>query len=135
MARKTTQNAVASRQWADFSGVDPLMAEAEPDDYEVHLEHFNQVDETITAFARCSTVTMADFLVPLDERSGQYCLKLCSAVLHRKNSEGQLGGEGCNSLLDQLLALIEDVETVGDLDASLRVWLLGRLREVRRVLE
>jgi hypothetical protein len=156
LARKTTQNAVAAQQWSTVFGVDQLspqffraianvvkmaadarvqMKEVEPELHEIHLEHFGQVDEAISAFTRCSAITMADFLVPLDERSGLHSLKVCSAILHSKKPEGRLSDDERDSLLEQVLSLIEEVENSGDLEAEVRGWLLDRLCEIRIVLE
>ncbi|WP_146060264.1 hypothetical protein [Amycolatopsis sp. CA-128772] len=155
-ARTVDQGKVASAEWAGIFRVEHLspqffraianmasmasetrarIAEVEPEDHVLHLEHFGQVDNVIANFARSLNVNMGGFLEPLDNRSGEYALKLCSAILHRKRSEGQLQRDERASLLDQVMALTDEVEKVSDLDRELRGWLLLRLHDIRRALQ
>ncbi|WP_155848797.1 hypothetical protein [Amycolatopsis vancoresmycina] len=155
-ARGKKQDASASQQWAEIFHVDHLgsdffrsvanfskmvadvrtqMQEVEPDEYEFYLEYFSQVETMTGNFGRCLVVQMSEFLVPLEPQSGEHSLKLCSAILHRKKSEGELSESERDSLLEKVLDLIDEVERVDDLKGEAREWILLRLREIRRVLE
>jgi hypothetical protein len=103
-------------------------------DPEVILENFPQIEETLSNFTHLTNLRMDQFLAPLDFRSGQHTLKLCSSLLHRAMREPTLESSQVAQLLDQLNSLIGDVEDTDDLDAHTKEWVLARLQEVHEKL-
>jgi hypothetical protein len=134
---RTDMNALFSRTAQLFelaTETRRLIEELTDEEPEIVLEHFQQIDNTLANFPRLGQLQMGQFLEPLDPRSGQYCLKLCSSLLHRYFPELRLESDQIDRLLKHLDDLLIEVRSTEDLESSAQQWLLSRLLEVREKL-
>ena len=103
------------------------------DDPETLLSHFPEIEGALANFPSVTNVNMQNFLAPVSP-AGDYCLKICSSVLHRRNPERDLPEETTQDLKSKVDELIKAVLDSSDLDPNIQNWLLDRLHEIRRVL-
>jgi hypothetical protein len=105
----------------------------EDEDPEVLLEHFGEVERTLSNFQTVVNLAMNQFLDPL-KPTGAHSLKLCSSLLHRRSPEPVLSEDVAADLLDRVHALISEVLAADDLDRETKAWIVERLSEVERAL-
>ncbi len=105
----------------------------EDEDPEVLLEHFDEVERTLSNFQAVVSMAMQQFLDPL-KPTGAHSLKLCSSLLHRRSPEPVLSEEVAADLLARVHVLISEVLAVDDLDRETKAWIVERLSEVERAL-
>lgn len=103
------------------------------EDPSVLLEHFDEVERTLTNFQTVASYAMKQFLDPL-KPTGAHSLKLSSSLLHRRSPEPVLPDEVVADLLFRVHDLISDVLAVDDLDRETKAWIVERLSEVEGAL-
>lgn len=103
------------------------------DDPEVALEHFHEVDRTLSHTIHMGNKKMEWFLSPLTG-TGMQSLKLCSSLLHRRQPEPTLSKGDTSGLRDRVSALMEDVRGADDLEADARDAILDKLGEIYETL-
>lgn len=109
--------------------------ESFPDeDPETILEHFPQVEATLEQFNRVAATNMQGFFAGLEIKSGDYSLRLCSSLLHRRAREAVIKSETVRDLQARIETLIQDVVDAGDLANALKEWTLDRLKEILEAL-
>lgn len=102
---------------------------------ELILGQFQQVESVMNNFTNnVRGLKMEQFLTPLREDSGEYCLEVCAARLHSRAPEPVLDEERREHLVSQVDELIDDIVRTDDLPDPTRDWLLSRLQQLRASL-
>jgi hypothetical protein len=110
-----------------------LVEDLTDDDPDLQLEHFSEVERTLTHTIHMSNNKMHWFLNPLQE-TGRHSLRLCSSLLHRRMPEPTLSSDSRTQLSERVLHLMDEVRQADDLDADTRGAILDKLAEVYSAL-
>ncbi|GAA1587127.1 hypothetical protein [Kribbella karoonensis] len=100
-------------------------------DPHVVLRNFHEVETTVARFAHITAIgTIEDFLNSLSP-SGLHAAELCSSILHRRSPEPFVAVEQRQRLIENVDALIAEVNAADDLDREVRGFVVEHLARIR----
>ena len=97
------------------------------------LRHFNEVEATLDQWFGLPSLTMPQFMTPL-QGTGLYCVEVCADALKRYVSEPALSPSAISPLLEKVRELRLEVDQADDLDDATKAWITQRLVDIERSL-
>lgn len=106
-----------------------LVERLEDDDPDLVLQHFDEVERTLTRCLQVAGQTMEWHLSGLGT-TGMHSLALCSSLLHRRMPEETIDVGARARLTERVMELMEEVRTADDLDQATKDMLLDKLADI-----
>jgi hypothetical protein len=97
------------------------------------LEHFPEVEDALDVFTALPNMRLEDMYARI-HGTGWQSLKLLDALLSANRPEIVVEHDAINDLREQVRALIDDILGDQELDASLKRYMIARLRDIEDAL-